>query len=255
MKEMNSILMTMNSPLAEVNWFESWFNTPYYHILYKDRDDSEAQLFMDNLTHYLNLPENGSILDLACGKGRHAVYLNQLGYQVTGMDISENSIAHASQYANESLQFKVQDMREPITEQFDAIFNLFTSFGYFDDTADNIKALHVIKNSLSEYGFGVIDFLNANYVIANLVPEETKHMDGITFHIKRYVEHKKIIKEIEVIDNDKTFLFKEKVSALYLEDFEKMMEQCGIYLLDIFGDYKLKKFYKNESERLIMIFK
>ncbi len=252
---MNSILMTTSTQQSEANWFESWFNTPYYHILYKDRNDSEAQLFMDNLTHYLNLPENGTILDLACGKGRHAIYLNQLGYQVTGMDISENSIAHASQFTNNNLQFKVHDMREPITAKYDAIFNLFTSFGYFDDTADNIKALHVIKNSLSEYGFGVIDFLNTHYVIKNLVPEETKTIDGITFHIKRYVENKKIIKEIQVVDNDKSFVFKEKVSALYLEDFEEMMAHCDIYLLDIFGDYKLKKFYKNESERLIMIFK
>lgn len=247
--------MTPNTQQSEANWFESWFNTPYYHILYKDRNDSEAQLFMDNLVHYLNLPEQGTILDLACGKGRHAIYLNQLGYQVTGMDISENSIAYATQFANDTLQFKVHDMREPIPSQYDAVFNLFTSFGYFDTKTDNLKALNVIKNSLTEYGFGVIDFLNAHYVITNLVPEETKTIDGITFHIKRYVENKKIIKEIEVIDNEKSFTFKEKVSALYLEDFEEMMAQCNVYLLDIFGDYKLKKFYKNESERLILLFK
>ena len=60
--------MTPNTQQSEANWFESWFNTPYYHILYKDRNDSEAQLFMDNLVHYLNLPEQGTILDLACGK-------------------------------------------------------------------------------------------------------------------------------------------------------------------------------------------
>lgn len=247
--------MTPNTQQSEANWFESWFNTPYYHILYKDRNDSEAQLFMDNLVHYLNLPEQGTILDLACGKGRHAIYLNQLGYQVTGMDISENSIAYATQFANDTLQFKVHDMRERIPSQYDAVFNLFTSFGYFDTKTDNLKALNVIKNSLTEYGFGVIDFLNAHYVITNLVPEETKTIDGITFHIKRYVENKKIIKEIEVIDNEKSFTFKEKVSALYLEDFEEMMAQCNVYLLDIFGDYKLKKFYKNESERLILLFK
>ncbi len=65
------------------NWFASWFDTPYYHILYKDRDHAEAQHFMDNLTHYLNLPEDAKILDLACGKGRHSLYVNQLGYDVT----------------------------------------------------------------------------------------------------------------------------------------------------------------------------
>ena len=79
-------------------WYASWFDSKFYHILYKDRDDKEAQHFMDTLTNYLNLPEDGSILDLACGKGRHSVYLNSLGYNVIGADLSENSINYAVLY-------------------------------------------------------------------------------------------------------------------------------------------------------------
>lgn len=245
----------MNMQKETNNWFASWFDTPYYHILYKDRDYEEAQLFMDNITHYLNLPENAKILDLACGKGRHSIYLNQLGYDVTGADLSENSIAIASKHSNEKLHFKVHDMREPFEEKFDAIFNLFTSFGYFENDADNLTTVKAIHNSLTEYGFAVIDFMNAHKVIANLVPQETKTVDGIDFHIKRYVEDNHIIKEIDFEDKGQHFHFSEKVKALTLEDFEAMMEEAGIYLLDIFGDYKLHKFFKNDSERLIMIFK
>jgi SAM-dependent methyltransferase len=237
------------------NWFSTWFDSPYYHILYKNRNEEEAQVFMDNITHYLNMPENGTILDLACGKGRHSIYLNKLGYQVTGVDLSENSIAIANESSNETLQFKTHDMREPMNETYDAVFNLFTSFGYFDTFEDNIKTLKAIKNSINEYGFGVIDFFNADFIIENLVAEETKEIDGITFNIKRFVENKKIIKEIRFEDKGETYNFTEKVSAFTLADFESMMEEAGIYLLEIFGDYKLKKFYKTQSERLIMIFK
>ena len=237
------------------NWFSTWFDTPYYHILYKNRNDEEAQAFMDNITHYLNMPENGTILDLACGKGRHSIYLNKLGYQVTGVDLSENSIAIAKESSNETLQFKTHDMREPMNETFDAVFNLFTSFGYFDTHEDNIKTLKAIKESINEYGFGVIDFFNADFIIENLVAEETKEIDGITFHIKRAVENKKIIKEIRFEDKGESFFFTEKVSAFTLADFEAMMEEAGIYLLEIFGDYKLRKFYKSQSERLILLFK
>ena len=237
------------------NWFASWFNSPYYHILYKDRNDAEAQVFMDNLTHYLNLPEEAKILDLACGKGRHSIYLNELGYDVTGTDLSENSIAEASKSSNEKLHFKVHDMRLPFEEKYDAVFNLFTSFGYFDNDEDNLKTLTAIKESLTEYGFAVIDFLNADYVINNLVAEEVKTVDGIDFHLKRYVKDNHICKEIDFEDQGQKFHFTEKVQALKLSDFETMMEKADIYLLDIFGDYKLKKFFKNESERLIMIFK
>lgn len=237
------------------NWFASWFDTPYYHILYKDRDYAEAQHFMDNLTHYLNLPEEAKILDLACGKGRHSLYLNQLGYDVTGADLSENSIAAASEFANDKLHFKVHDMREPFEEKFDAVFNLFTSFGYFESDDDNLTTLKAIKESLTEYGFAVIDFMNVNYVINNLVPEEVKTVEGIDFHIKRYVKDNHIFKEIDFEDKGQKFHFTEKVKALTLDDFEQMMEEAGIFLLDVFGDYKLRKFFKNDSERLIMIFK
>ena len=121
--------------------------------------------------------------------------------------------------------------------------------------ASNLKTLKAIKNSLTEYGFAVIDFMNTSQVIANLVPEEVKTVEGIDFHIKRYVDDNHICKEISFEDKGEKFHFTEKVKALTLEDFQEMMTEAGIYLLDIFGDYKLKKFHKNTSERLIMIFK
>jgi len=246
---------THNTKPVNDTWYASWFDTPYYHILYKDRNYREAQVFMDNLTHYLNLPEKAKVLDLACGKGRHAIYLNQLGYDVIGADLSENSIAEANKNANETLHFVVHDKRIPFEEKFDAIFNLFTSFGYFEAEEDNLKTLIAIKESLSDYGFAVIDFMNVHTVLENLIPEETKEVDGIVFHIKRYLANSFIIKEIDFEDQGQKYHFEEKVKAYTLDDFKSMMDQAGIYLLDTFGDYKLKKFHKNTSERLIMIFK
>lgn len=238
------------------NWFASWFDTKYYHILYKERNYREAQIFMDNLTHYLNLPEKAKVLDLACGKGRHSIYLNQLGYTVLGVDLSENSIAEAVKNATETLHFEVHDMREPMIEKYDAIFNLFTSFGYFENESDNQKTLVSIKESLSDYGFAVIDFMNVHHVIDNLIAQEVKIVDGIEFKIKRFVSQDNfIIKEIDFEDNGAQFHYKEKVKAFTLNDFQAMMVEAGIYLLDTFGDYKLKKFHKKDSERLIMIFK
>lgn len=254
MSEINQQPSSINDK-PSTSWFASWFDTKYYHILYKDRDYKEAQTFMDNLTHYLNLPEEAKILDLACGKGRHSVYLNSLGYDVTGADLSENSIKEASQHENEKLHFKVHDMRDVCDSKYDAIFNLFTSFGYFENDADNLTTLKAIKHSLTEYGFACIDFMNVDYVIENLVPDEVKTVDNIDFHIKRYVKDNYIYKEINFEDNDEQFHFTERVQALRMADFEKMMEEAEIYLLDIFGNYKLQPFYKNQSERLIMIFK
>jgi hypothetical protein len=97
--------------------------------------------------------------------------------------------------------------------------------------------------------------MNVNNVVANLVPEETKTVENINFHIKRYHIDGYIYKEIDFQDNGQKFHFTEKVRAFTLQDFQELMTEAGIYLLDIFGDYKLKKFHKTDSERLIMIFK
>lgn len=133
-----------------MEWFQHWFDTKYYHILYQDRNDEEAHLFMKNLTSFLDLKEDNKVLDLPCGKGRHSKFLNSLGYDVIGADLSQNSIAFAKQFENDSLHFEVHDMREPFQTKFDAILNLFTSFGYFDEEQSNIEVLENLKNGLKK---------------------------------------------------------------------------------------------------------
>ncbi|MFC7445382.1 class I SAM-dependent methyltransferase [Mesoflavibacter profundi] len=236
-------------------WYASWFDTPFYHILYKDRDYAEAEAFMTNLTEYLNLPENAKILDLACGKGRHSIFLNKLGYNVVGADLSENSINFAKQFENDTLAFKVHNMCLPIGDTFDAVFNLFTSFGYFEDENDNLNTIKAIQSNLNEFGFGVIDFMNTDYVIKHLVKEDIKTVNGIDFLQQRRVENGYIIKDISFTFENENYKFTERVKAFTLNDFENLFEKANVYLLDVFGDYKLSKYDKNQSERLIMIFK
>ena len=109
-----------------MQWFEEWFDTPYYHILYNNRDYNEAENFLNLLTDFLKFKKNSKIIDLACGKGRHSVYLNKLGYDVLGLDLSEQSISFDKQFETESLKFQVHDMRNAIeSEPVDAVFNFF----------------------------------------------------------------------------------------------------------------------------------
>jgi len=235
-------------------WYKSWFDTPFYHILYKERDYKEAKAFIEKITTYLNIPENGKILDLACGKGRHSIHLNNLGYDVTGLDLSNQSIAFAKQFENKSLHFDVHDMSKPYHSKFDAVFNLFTSFGYFENEEDNQNTLNSIKENLKKYGIGIIDFLNAQYIIDNLVPDEIKTVNDITFTLKRFVENDYIVKDISFVYEENSYNFQERVKAFTLKDFKAMFAKANIELLDIFGDYNLNKFNVNYSERLIMIF-
>jgi len=236
------------------NWYTSWFDTHYYHILYKDRDYSEAGKFMDILTSFLKLPKNSEILDLACGKGRHAQYLNKIGYQVTGVDLSPESIAYAKQFENSSLHFEEHDMRLPYPKKFDAVFNLFTSFGYFDEEEDNLRTIKSIKTELKLKGFGVIDFLNSEYLKNHIVRNESKIIDGITFHIERYIDNDYFIKNIRFENNNQEHFYTERVRALTISDFKSYFKEATIKLQHCFGDYQLNTFKEETSKRLILIF-
>ena len=236
------------------NWYKSWFDTPYYHILYKDRDYEEAGFFMNQLTSFLKLSKDSEILDLACGKGRHSSYLNKLGYKVIGVDLSPSSIAYAKQFENDRLHFRVHDMSVPFSKKFDAIFNLFTSFGYFEKEEDNLRTIKAIKTGLKPNGFGVIDFLNVAYVKENIIASETKNIEGITFNIQKYIEDGYIFKDIRFTHNTKDYFFTERVKAITLNDFKVYFEKANANLLHCFGDYLLNPFDEKSSERLILIF-
>jgi 2-polyprenyl-3-methyl-5-hydroxy-6-metoxy-1,4-benzoquinol methylase len=238
---------------TEQAWFASWFDTNYYHILYKNRDDSEASYFIENLFHKLKL-SNETVLDLACGKGRHSIFLNSLGLNVLGVDLSENSISLASTSLKVNLDFKVHDMREVIKDKtFDVVFNLFTSFGYFDNDEDNHAVLKSVHQMLHPNGRLVIDFMNAHKVVNSLVKTETKTIDGIQFDIKRNYDGKFITKDILVIDQDKTFDYQEKVRAFFKDDFIDLLHQNGFVIKEVYGDFSLNNFDQNTSDRLIIV--
>lgn len=235
-------------------WFSSWFDTPYYHVLYQDRGYEEAGIFMQNLVNFLQLKNGDSILDLACGKGRHSIYLNKLGFDVTGVDLSQNSIEYAQQFENKKLHFHVHDMSKSLNRKFDAVFNLFTSFGYFDEEKDNFRTIKAIKEELKPDAPGVIDFMNVKKVIKNLVPSEKKRQMGIEFNITRFYHEGFILKNIQFTDKGRFYNYTEKVKALTLEDFENYFRKAGITLKNTFGSYNLDNFDEEESNRLILIF-
>lgn len=238
---------------SKKEWFGDWFDSKYYHILYKNRDHEEAGKFIDALCDLLNLPQGSKIMDLACGKGRHAIYLNRKGYDVTGLDLSERNILLARHFENESLRFFIHDMRNVWSRnEFDCVMNLFTSFGYFDHEHENQVAIEAATEALKPGGKFVLDFLNPFTVINNLVQDEKKVVGGIEFHINKvYSEEGFLLKKISFEDKGERFCFQEKVKAIRRIKFLEYFENAGLKLIEIFGDYSLKKYEAEESERMI----
>lgn len=235
-------------------WFKTWFDTPYYHTLYKHRDYSEASLFIDHITSFLKLKQNTTCWDLCCGKGRHSIYLNKKEYNVIGTDLSEQSIIEANTHANTSLEFYTHDMRNLFrTNYFDVVFNLFTSFGYFDRQTDDINVFKAIEKSLKPNGYFVFDFLNERYVKNKLIATETKTIDGITFHISKKNENNTIIKDINFTDNNEVFHFEERVKLFGRSYFEELAHASNLKIIHSFGNYHLSEFDLETSPRLILV--
>ncbi len=240
--------------MAKKEWFGEWFDSKYYHVLYQNRDTKEAEEFIDNLVETLKPKKESRILDLACGKGRHSRYLAGLGYDVTGLDLSKKSIKSARKYEQDNLTFFSHDMRHPFrSNYFNYIFNMFTSFGYFETEKDNVDALKNVSLGLNKKGIFVLDYFNAKKVIADLKAREIKTVKDIKFNLTRKVEDGFIIKNISFKVKDKKYKFQEKVSAFQKKDFKKLFKKAGLQIDAVYGDYQMNKFKPSSSNRLIIV--
>jgi len=242
--------------MASYPWFREWFNSPYYHLLYFNRDQKEAADFIDGLITRLQPPPGCRMLDVACGRGRHSRHLADCGFDVTGIDLSPDSIAFAKQFENDHLQFFQHDMRLPFwIRYFDFAFNFFTSFGYFNTRREHDNAMRTMAQSLNADGTLVIDYLNSRYWENHLQHKMEKEQDGVQFHITKWMDETHFYKKIEIEDEqlDHPLLFQEKVAKFSLGDFTEMLGDQGLQVKEVFGDYQFGRYRLNESPRLVII--
>lgn len=235
-------------------WFIEWFDTPFYHKLYRSRNYTEAQYFIDKLEKLLNFKSTDTFLDLACGKGRHSIYLNAKGFDVTGIDLSPNNIKEANQSANVNLHFAIHDMRETFRpNSFDFVLNLFTSFGYFEDNHDNFRAIKAVSENLKSDGKLVLDYMNSTKAEKNLAKYYEKEVDGIKFIINKTIEQGFIIKNIDFDFKNQHYRFQERVKILCFDDFNDFFEAAGMTCKAVFGNYNLEPFNVESSDRMIFV--
>ena len=198
------------------------------------------------------------MLDVACGKGRHSRRLAEMGFDVTGIDLSEPSITEALKFETDHLHFFVHDMRLPFyINYFDYAFNFFTSFGYFNTRREHDDAMRTIAQSIKPNGMFVIDYLNVHYAEDHLVPGEKISIDDIHFHITRRHDEAHFYKDIQVEENGqmKEQVFTEKVAKFSLGDFTDMLAYQQMQVQQVFGDYNLGHYDVRKSPRMIIIAK
>ncbi len=235
-----------------MGWYESWFGTRYYASLYGHRDEMDAKAWVDLIQDRWNLEPGQRLLDLACGRGRHAKWFTVAGSDVTGVDISEESIAEATRNIPEA-NFRVQDMRDPLGHgEFDAACCLFTSLGYFRTLQDNESVFRAVFEALRPGGRFVLDFMNSQVVLRDLVAHETIVRDAVRFTIDRRLENDILVKTIQVEDKGCISHFEERVQTLRTEDLVAMANNVGFLIEDRTDGPDPRPFDPNDSERFVL---
>lgn len=242
-----------------MSWFEDWFDSPLYELLYANRNEEEAQKLADLIEKKIPAEEYPNIVDVGCGRGRHSITLAERGYHTTGLDLSMQAIEKAQRIADDrglqNIKFHIRDMRQPLSARFDAALNLFTTFGYFMENEENERVLKSVNNMLRNNGLFLIDYLNSEKVKSELVPEEKGNHEGVEYTIKRYVEHGCVYKNIwfsgDKVESPKEY--NERVKLYDLKWFEDVMRRSGFSIREVMGSYSGDVFNESSSPRLIIL--
>ncbi|MEZ4808704.1 MAG: class I SAM-dependent methyltransferase [Flavobacteriales bacterium] len=235
-----------------MSWYRNWFGTRYYALLYGHRDLQEAASWARMILGRWDLGTGAHVLDVACGRGRHAALFLAEGMQVTGVDISTESIADAREAVPDA-EFIVHDMREPLADGgFDAAYCLFTSLGYSRSVADDRRIFRNVADALRPGGRFVVDFMNTRKVLRDLVPQECLSIGNVRFLIERVLEDGVLVKRITVLDGEVEHRFEERVLTLMPEDLTAMAEEAGLVIEDRTDGPVPEPFNEATSSRFVL---
>ena len=244
--------------MTKTSWYTDWFNSPFYHKLYFEGSETKANPFIDKMIKHLSPAAGSRVLDTACRKGQFSKILAELGLEVSGFDLSAESIATAKKDEHDRLHFFIHDMRLPFySNYFDYAFNFFSGFGYYKTQREHDAAIRTVANSLKTGGYFMLDYLNVHFKEQHLVHNETKEVGGTHYEIHRWDDDSHFYNRIIIKDGSLTHPedFTEEIAKFSLGDFNDMFSYHGMQIHEVFGDYHLNAYDIKKTPRLILIAK
>jgi len=242
-----------------MTWTENFFGDYYLKIhlplLTDDLNNNEVNLLED----ILKLQKGAAILDMPCGFGRHSNILAARGYNVTGLDYKEEFINLAKENSNglENVKFIQGDMRKiEFENEFDAVLNLFTSFGYFSD-AENYETLQGISRSLKKGGKVIIDMINREWALSQtkenglvwlLYPDNKVFLANNKFDIF----NGRWLSDQIIVDKGQSFKQYQDVRLYTYTELNFFLSQVGMEIVECYGDLN-KEPYTTMSRNMIVV--
>lgn len=243
---------------------QEWWREPRCHFgeltidspLLHQRDDLQPAI--EFICTELALPASGRLLDLCCGPGRYAVELAHRGYDVVGLDINEQYIALARQLAaRERVQasFLMGDMRKiPFESHFDAIFNVGTSFGFFDSEVENRRVIEAVAKALKSKGVFLLEMGNRDYYLKNFRAKDWRRLEnGRAIIIQREFDYvrSRIDVVFEMVGSEGIERWTHSWRAYTLVQVVEMLKQAGLALSCVYGGWERSQ-YSVDSPRMVI---
>jgi len=230
-------------------WFQEWFGEEYLE-LYSYRDANEARQQVTFFRQHFGAVR-GTVLDLACGTGRHLGELKRAGYRAAGCDLSF-TLLRAGRTRYGALPVTRADMRLlPFRDRtFAALVNFFTSFGYFSSEAENLHVVHEMARVLRRNAVFLFDYLNVHHELQRMIDRERRDTPLGDALIERWFDASDRSFNKRITIGRKRYL--ERVRGYDLDEISMMFTSCGLGIRDVFGDFHGEEFH-NSSPRLILV--
>ena len=243
------------------NWYTEFFNEDY-PLIYRERLSQDATERESAFSvRALGLQEGDRVLDLACGHGRHAVALARRGMVVTGQDLNEDYLQMARDGAAQAgveIETVHGDMRDiPFTDEFDAVINMFTAFGYFESEDEDVRVLQAVANALKDGGKLLLDTINREWVLANYIQNDWHTDDGGN----TFLEHRefdlvtgrnRVTFSIVTADGTRRDSPGHDVRLYTLTELVRLLQAAGLRLSATYGDYDSAPYAINTPRMIIV---
>lgn len=211
------------------------------------------------ITDVLQLKSGASILDLYCGYGRHAIELAKQGFDVTGIDATQDFLDIAIQKAQEeaaiNVRFFQQDMRDlNYDQQFAAVINMFAAFGYFTDD-ENANVIKLIAKALKPQGLLLIDLLNRDWMVKNSLNRYWRHPSGeyvLSYKVMLENGIAKMKRQLINQVTDTKIQYEFVLRAYSLPEMANILNNNGLSIIDTYGGFDGRP-YSSETPRMIIL--
>ncbi len=242
-------------------WYVDFFRSDYLNVYGHTFTDERAQKEAGVVASILDLKPGALVLDLCCGQGRHAVQLAKRGLRVTGLDLNSEYLElarRAAEAGEVSLQTVAADMRKiPFENHFDAIVNMYSSFGYLESEAEDLKVLESAAKALKTGGRLLLDMLNREWAVANYIQNDWHSGADGTLYIERrdldLATSRMHVHFIVVEPNNSRRESIGHIIRLYtLTEMTRLLARVGLVVSAVFGGFD-RESYSIETRRMIIV--